>query len=89
MVKMAEAEFVYSFEYHGNAPRLVYTPLSDKCYLVLTQGLHLGYGGNVFGPAGTGKTETIKALGQYLGRQVVSLFFVFVKERCFVFFLLE
>ncbi len=34
------------------------------------QGLALGYGGNPYGPAGTGKTESVKALGQALGRQV-------------------
>lgn len=70
VVRMAESEFEYSFEYQGNAPKLVYTPLSDKCYLTLTQGMHLGYGGNPYGPAGTGKTESVKALGQFLGRQV-------------------
>jgi hypothetical protein len=32
--------------------------------LVLTNGMHLGYGGNPYGPAGTGKTESVKALGQ-------------------------
>lgn len=30
----------------------------------------LGYGGNPYGPAGTGKTESVKALGQAMGRQV-------------------
>lgn len=70
-VKMGEAAFAYSWEYQGNAPKLVYTPLTDKCYLTLTQGMALGYGGNPYGPAGTGKTESVKALGQVLGRQVL------------------
>jgi len=34
-------------------------------------GMKLGYGGNPYGPAGTGKTESVKALGQAFGRQVL------------------
>lgn len=63
-VRMVDASFDFSWEYQGNAPKLVYTPLTDKCYLTLTQGMALGYGGNPYGPAGTGKTESVKALGQ-------------------------
>jgi dynein heavy chain 2 len=63
-VRMVDAVFSYSWEYQGNAPKLVYTPLTDKCYLTMTQGMALGYGGNPYGPAGTGKTESVKALGQ-------------------------
>nr|BBC28429.1 cytoplasmic dynein 1b heavy chain [Yamagishiella unicocca] len=70
-VAMAEAMFDYTWEYQGNAAKLVYTPLTDKCYLTLTQGMALGYGGNPYGPAGTGKTESVKALGQALARQVL------------------
>eukprot|EP00501_MAST-03F_sp_TOSAG23-6_P000982 GSMAST32.ASY1.ANO1.1018.1 assembled CDS len=55
-----------------NASKLVHTPLTDKCYLTLTQGMHQGYGGNPYGPAGTGKTESVKALGAALGRQGID-----------------
>ncbi|CAN0042899.1 unnamed protein product [Ascophyllum nodosum] len=71
VVQMSSARFVYSYEYQGNAPKLVHTPLTDKCYLTLTQGMHMGFGGNPYGPAGTGKTESVKALGQAFGRQVL------------------
>lgn len=70
MVNMCDGSFSYTFEYQGSCQKLVHTPLTDKCYLTLTQGLRLGYGGNPYGPAGTGKTESVKALGQAFGRQV-------------------
>lgn len=75
---MGEGKFHYTYEYQGNAPKLVHTPLTDKCYLTLTQGIMKGYGGNPYGPAGTGKTESVKALGQALGRQVCYTFINFV-----------
>eukprot|EP00727_Mastigamoeba_balamuthi_P008574 m51a1_g4339 putative cytoplasmic dynein 2 heavy chain 1 isoform x1 (4695) ;mRNA; f:164362-180818 len=71
IIRMGEATCDYTYEYQGNAPKLVYTPLTDKCYLTLTQGMMKGYGGNPYGPAGTGKTESVKALGQVMGRQVL------------------
>jgi dynein heavy chain 2 len=70
-MRMVSAEFDYTYEYQGNAPKLVHTPLTDKCYLTLTQAMFMGYGGNPYGPAGTGKTESVKALGGAFGRQVL------------------
>lgn len=71
LMKQCSSTLTYSFNYIGVPERLIYTPTMEEAFAALGEAVSRAFGGCLFGPAGTGKTETIKALAQNLGKMVL------------------
>lgn len=71
-VQQQQASQTDSGKQIGAFKRLIATKMTERCQLVASHSLnYLRLGANPYGPAGSGKTETIKALATQLGQSVI------------------
>jgi hypothetical protein len=71
-VQQLTHSFFYDYEYLGPSPSLVITPLTQRAFLSITQSLKSFHCSTLVGPAGKGKTDTVKHLAK------VSLLYLFL-----------
>ena len=60
-----------NFKKVGSFNRLVITPLTDRCWITMSVAFQNKLIPNPQGPAGTGKTETIKDLSRNLAKYLI------------------
>ncbi|MES1901882.1 MAG: dynein heavy chain [Paramarteilia canceri] len=70
-VKLGNITIKHSLEYVGITSSLIKTSLVDKIFLSISYSIRIGLGSSLEGPSGTGKTETIKYLGNIFGIPVL------------------
>ena len=73
LILQGSCEVAHKHEYIGCSGRLAVTALTDRCYLTISTALKLAQGVFPMGPAGSGKTETVKDFAKNVGAWAIVL----------------
>lgn len=73
LVKVGELSLPHMYEYQGTVELLTVTQLTEQLNLAYSEALKAKKAHASLGPAGSGKTETVKDFGKKLGRWVIVI----------------
>lgn len=65
LIWILDTSYHYCNEFYGAEPGVALTPVTDKCFLTMSQALSNVQGSHLCGPVGVGKTETVKVSTLY------------------------
>ncbi|GIX62949.1 cytoplasmic dynein heavy chain, putative [Babesia caballi] len=66
-LRIGPKTYPYGYEVMGGWPNLILTSLTEKCFTSISEAMDSCLIGNPQGPAGTGKTESVKAMATLCG----------------------
>ncbi|KAK6187606.1 hypothetical protein SNE40_005595 [Patella caerulea] len=67
LIWILDNHYSYGNEFYGSDVGVALTPMTERCFLTMSQALKQHHGSCVTGPVGVGKTETVKGLANILG----------------------
>ena len=60
LIWILDSSYQYNNEFYGTSAGIALTPMTERCFLTMSQALQKYQGSCVSGPVGVGKTETVR-----------------------------